>query len=387
MDMTSNKIHRGKTQPSLKFWNDRTKSFQDDIWDELEAGLWKEYNLNNFIHNSMLLDRDRNIMLPVFPDIYPLYPGYVWDPKARITTEKLFTPERRNVSMQTFLSAAERYFSQFDGKKIGVHLSGGLDSSLIIVLLHHFGIKPVLAGFASSRYEFRTERMLQDIMGKYGSEVVLLDYDNYKDFGDLSKYHKTQIPDFSIASDDYSFELADEFAKRGVEVILTGQGGDSILVDEVSNEGDLTSFNIDDLFVRHDERDFIYGPRGMELVSFFADVEIITQLANLRSGQKDDAWKLWTRDFFKDFLPKELVGYHYCADFVGHSLSRQYATIEAQKRIMLKAYEYSHNELINPNRINELMAIDPLDMDQLEIMKHGAFFSYSTWINALFRED
>lgn len=383
----SSKIYRGKRQPSLIFWNDKTKSFQDDIWDELEAGLWKEYNLGNFIHNSLLLDNDRNSMLPVFPDIYPLYPGYVWDPINRITTEKLFTPERKDVSMQSFLSATERYFSQFEGKKIGVHLSGGLDSSLIIVLLHHFGIKLVLVGFASSRFEFRTERMLQDIIGKYGTEVVLLDYDNYKDFGDLSKYQKTQIPDFSIANDGCFIELADEFAKRGVEVVFTGQGGDSILVDEVPNEGKLTSFNIDDLFVRHEERDFIYGPRGMELISFFADKEIITQLTNLRSGHSEDVWKLWAREFFKDFLPRELVEYHYCADFVGHSLSRQYATTEDRRAIMLKAYEYSQNDLINPTRIDELISVDPLDMEQPEIMKQRAYLSYATWINALFRKD
>ncbi len=41
-------------QRSLSFYNEAEGRFQSDIWDELCAGLWKKYSIENRITNDAL---------------------------------------------------------------------------------------------------------------------------------------------------------------------------------------------------------------------------------------------------------------------------------------------------------------------------------------------
>ena len=383
----NDKVVAGLIQPSLKFYDERTGNNMDSIWPNLEAGLWKDFNYDNYFINNTLGEKETSTLHPLFPDVQPIPPGYRWDVATRTLKADMFVPNRINATRDSLMSVAEKFFERFKDKKVGVHLSGGLDSSLIIALLHHFGIPCTLIGLQSKRYEFRTERVIQQRMGEYGEDVFLLDLDEYPFYSGLDESPKSQIPNGWIKMQNAHFALADEFAKRGVEVVFTGQGGDSIFVDTVPKDDSLPSFNIRDLFTFPEDEDFCYRPRGIELVSFYSDKDIITQIVNLRSGQKEDVWKLWARDFFKDLLPRELSQYHYCADFFGHSIYGLNAARNQIKELMVETCERTGRKEYYKKAVNSIDSIDFQSFGHKDYIRFCTMLSYAVWIHSLFREN
>ena len=57
-------------QRSLSFYNEAEGRFQSDIWDELCAGLWKKYSIENRITNDALGEMRQTEWNPVFPNKY-----------------------------------------------------------------------------------------------------------------------------------------------------------------------------------------------------------------------------------------------------------------------------------------------------------------------------
>ena len=142
-------ITRGVNQPSLSFVDITTGIVKPHIWAELENGMWKDFLIDNHLKNDTLGDVDQNKWLPIFPNYKVINPGFKWDASTQQITADLYRPKCVNASLDSFLQAAENYFKKFEGKKIGVHLSGGLDSSLIISLLNYFKIPFVAIGLCS----------------------------------------------------------------------------------------------------------------------------------------------------------------------------------------------------------------------------------------------
>ncbi len=113
-------------QRSLSFYNEAEGRFQSDIWDELCAGLWKKYSIENRITNDALGEMRQTEWKPVFPNIIPQMPGFAYDPTTRKMNELCYCPRKiREPSRESFMTAAEAFFHCFDGERIGVHLSGG----------------------------------------------------------------------------------------------------------------------------------------------------------------------------------------------------------------------------------------------------------------------
>ena len=228
-----NEKHSAYSQPSIRFYNAATQSIVDSIWDLLQNGLWREYQIDNRLYNDDLGEMRIGEWKPIFPNIHPIYPGYDWDISSNQLVEHRFVPQYiENVNLHTFLDVAQQYFLQFQGKKIGVHLSGGLDSSLIICLLHYFHIPFVLGGITTTRYEFRAEHRIQQILSEYCDDAFLINAEDYPFYGGLLDMPKHQIPDSYIKSNTSSRKLAQEFAARGVNVVLSGQGADTLFVSQ-----------------------------------------------------------------------------------------------------------------------------------------------------------
>lgn len=372
-------------QPSLRFYNASTGLIQDSVWEELDNGLWKQYSIDNRLFNGALGEMRIGEWKPVFPDITPIYPGYAWNPQTRQLEEKRFTPDiQSDADMDSFLAAAYRFFERLNGKKIGVHLSGGLDSGIIICLLRHFGIPFVLGGGYSSRYEFRTERQIQDILGAYGEDTFLVDTEEYPFYSCLMDMPRHQIPDSYIKSTSLSECLADGFHKRGVEVVLSGQGADTLFVDAVPVNS-RHSYNIENEFAAPFESDLIYAPHGIQLLSFYGDKDIIGQINSLRQGQRQDVYKMWARGFFRDFLPRELSDYVYCADFFGISMSG----LESAKSDIVKLFEEARSLLPHPlfseQNTRQMIETNVFDFDYKAYCRFCTQISIAVWLHALLR--
>ncbi len=375
------------SQPSLKFYNAATQSISDSIWDLLQNGLWRDYQIDNRLYNDALGEMRIGEWKPVFPNIYPIYPGYDWDMRSNRIVEKRFAPQYiENVNLDTFLQVAYQYFSQFAGKKIGVHLSGGLDSSLIICLLHYFHIPFVLGGLTTTRYEFRTEHRIQQILSEYGEDVFLIDMEEYPLYGGLLDMPKHQIPDGYIKSNVSARKLAQEFAKRGVQVVLSGQGADTLFVDALPEVG-ANSYNIGNEFECPFEHDLFYAPYGIDLQSFYAYPPLIEQIHNLRIGQKEDAYKIWARQFFRDFLPRELSEFHYCADFFGLSMSGLEQAKPDIKELLEEARTLLPHSIFSEQNTNTLLNTNVFSFDYKAYCAFCVQISIAAWLHALFRND
>lgn len=374
---------RGRQQPSLKFVDLQRNIILDDIWDLLEAGLWNEYLFDVDLENvKSKLPTER--YKPVFPNIMPVYPGFAWNCKGKRMEAVRYVPKKIEATRKTFDETAERFFCSFGNKKIGVHLSGGLDSSLIICLLHHFGIPFVAIGLKSNRFEFRTERRIQEILLNLADDGDLIDLDEYPFYSGMDEIEKHQVPQAHIKMNRANKALADAFAQRNIQVVFTGQGGDSLFVDAPSQVAD---FNIGDEFTFPWEQDFDYGNRGIELCSFYADKNTIDQVYNLRRGCINDPLKSWARSFFADILPIELSQFTYCADFFGHSMSGLESAKPMIKLLLEESYDLTHHHLFSPASTRNFIETNVFDFDHDSYVEFCTRISMAVWIHSLFRND
>ena len=106
--------------------------------------------------------------------------------------------------------------------------SGGLDSSLIIGILRHYGFEPVLIGMYNNRYEFRTERIVQDILKKVGTNNILISDDNFLPFTDLLNVPNTRYQMLHQFL-QWRIKMAMLFEENKVDLVFNGMGLDTIL--------------------------------------------------------------------------------------------------------------------------------------------------------------
>lgn len=386
--MKEKKVTRGRVQPSLKFFNVAENRVQSDIWDELEAGMWRNYLVDNRLRNDAIGEVKQWEWKPEFPGFYAINEGFRWNFVKNSLEEELYVPKVSDANMHTFLDAAFRFFQRFEHNRIGVHLSGGLDSGLIICLLRHFDIPFVPIGLSSlSRFEFRTERRIQEILAAYGTNGRLIDFDDYPFYGNLDKKPKHQVPDSNIKMIDASMALAKEFARSGCDVVFTGQGGDTLFVEAIQSISNFRGYNIGNEFTFPWEQDFVYGPLGMKLVSMYSDEEIIDQISSLRMGQREDPLKLWARHFFKELLPVELSDFCYSADFIGLSAEGLQLAKPMIKELFEEAYEYLPVPLFSLEGTKKMMKTDVLSFEYKTYTDFCTKVSIAVWLHSLFRKN
>lgn len=380
------KVIAGRKIPFLKFFNHQTKAFQESIWGELQDGLWKDYLIDNYLYNESVGDDKPEIWKPVFPHLTPISAGFNWNDEKECVTLDLYQAKKiENVNLHTFFSTAEQFFSKYKGKRIGVHLSGGLDSSLIICLLHYFHIPCVLAGFKSDRFELRTEKHVQQVMSEFGESAFLLDIEETPSFCHLERVPKHQIPCEFFRGNEADKALAQVFHREGVEVVFTGQGGDSLFMEDETNG--LATYNIGYEFLMPWAAEFYYRPLGIDLVSPLADNSIIDQISNLRLGMPEDTSKLWVRRFFRDILPRELSEYCYVADFFGLTLDGLEHAKPTVKQLFEESYELTHHKVFSSAETIKMMLADVYSFEIKDYLDYCSRISVAVWLHSLFRDD
>lgn len=371
-------------QPSLRFYNHEQKIPQDNIVEELKEGLWEKYNIDNRLYNDAIGEMHIPEWKEVFPNFTPIMPGFIYNEATQQVEEERYKPEVREVGLTEFLNRSEQFFSRFEGKRIGVHLSGGLDSSLIIGLLNHFGIPFYLYGMVNERFEFRTERRIQDILAPLGVRTTYINLEEYPFYSALDAYPFHQIPDSYIKQIAAERKIVEAAVDDGVEIMLCGQGADTLFVDPIPKDGEGISYNIGNEFVFSWAADLVYRPCGVELISFYGEPMIIEAIHNLRRGQKDDVSKLWARHFFRDFLPRELSEYSYVADFNGLSMSGLELAKPTIENLFEEAYDLTHHSIFSPESTKKMRETNVFEFDYHMYVAYCARISIAVWLHALF---
>jgi len=371
---------------TLHFFNKSTAKLEQTIWNELNEGLWKQFNIQNHLANSKIPANQPHKILDVFENYTVIAPGAYYDKINHELKEDLYYPTYIEINKKKLYQEFEKYFAQFSNKKIAVHLSGGLDSSIIIGLLDHFTIPFYLVGLISHRFEFRTEKYIQEILAPLGIETLLINMDDYLPFSNLAQKPLSQIPDENIKQVDSGRAVAKACKKLGADVVFTGQGGDTIFVDAISSSINSWSCNIGNEFIQTYEAEILYPNEDLELISPFSDKEILNAIFSLRIGQKNDYLKKWARQFFSDILPKELVEYTYAADFFGLSMDGLEKAKPEIEKLFKNAYEITGNKIFSPIESKDFLAIDVFNFEYQDYINYCDKISIATWYNSLLRE-
>lgn len=362
--------------------NLNTGEYLDNIWDYLNTDGCKNIHPENFEYNTLIGVLKRKEAKPVVADFLPIDKGMKWLDKEKKVLDPTYVPEIFEAGMDSFLTAARDFFNNFKDKKIGVQLSGGLDSSFIIGLLKHFQIPFYLVGLTTQRYEFRTEIYVQQILSKWAIESILIDYEKYLPLSNLNEVPKHQYPDAIV--NDYSSNnaMALECKRMGVEILLTGEGGDNVFSEPIPSDPKKCTW-IPQSFGNNWLSENVYSPLGIDIIHFYEYKGILDAIYNLRLGQGEDRAKLWARQFFKEFLPNELVNFSYHADFWGIYISGLQKALPQIKIICKRAFELTQNQYFSEDSINSLLSTDFFGEKKEIYQKIEARVALSVWINSL----
>lgn len=368
---------------NIKFYDGSKKKVLNDIWNLINLQNIKKINPSYFEENIKKGLLNRGDFNPLFDSVYTVYQGMTFDSKLNKFVDKNFVPYDIEIDYKSFLLIVEKYFKQFERKKIAVQLSGGLDSSIIIGLLEYFKIPFYLVGMSSTRYEFRTERHIQNIIASKADKVVLIDYEEHLPFTSMDIAPISQTPDLSIINFSADNAMANFCKELGVDILFSGFGGDVLFATEVPIKNEDCNWK-PQLFYDSWIIDLVYAPKGVNLVPFFADLEIMNAIYNLRRGMKEDISKKWARNFFKEIIPIELANYTYVADFWGLYISGLLNNIETFRQYNQLAYKITSNGYFSEKEFEK----NVIKKDLLSGMKDvyqpiEARITFSAWLNVL----
>lgn len=371
---------------NIHYRNINTGERFNSIWEYLNTVGFGSINPLHFEFNNLLGVLNRRDAKPVIGDFIPIYKGMMWLPDQKKAIDPTYIPNLFETNLDAFLDAASLSFKQYEGKKIGVQLSGGLDSSIIIGLLNHLNIPFYLVGMSTSRYEFRTERFVQDVLSNCAVEAVLIDYENHLPLSNLNEVPRHQYPDMLVNNYSSNKAMALECQRLGIEILLTGEGGDNVFAEPITVDPNQCTW-IPQSFGDTWLAEYVYNPCGVDIIPFYEDKGVLDTIYNLRIGQSEDNPKLWARHFFKEFIPQELVNYTYCADFWGIYISGLQKAIPNIKILCERAFELTQNKYFSQESIESLLSQDLLSAKKDIYQKIEARIALAVWINSLVEKN
>jgi hypothetical protein len=353
----------------------------DALWPILDDIKWENFYPENLYTNHIENLVNSVQEKPLLFDFIPLRRNMYFDSVEQKITYKLPKPKIRKTSKEDFLFAAEIFFKRYKDKHIGVQLSGGLDSSLIICLLSYFEIPFSLVGMISNRFEFRTERFIQNKLKDLSINTRLINYDEYLPFNKLKEIPKFQYPDLSCINFSCDLAMANATKELGIDVLFSGEGGDFLFCQKISSQDTEYPWNSASFYDQWLNEN-AYLPSGCELVPFYADEGIMNCIYNLRCNQPNDWSKLWARMFFKDFLPNELSEYTYYADFWGLYLRGLLTNKSVIKELLDEAFIISKKSFFNPKDTDDILSQNYLSLNRNHFSKLEAVVSAAVWLNS-----
>lgn len=342
-------------------------------------------SVNAHEQNSALYSYTPDIYHPVINNIVAIPPKSSWSFSSNFVslneTTGLF--KKRAFNLNDLTTNIIRLIHPLKNKKFGVQLSGGLDSSLIIGILRHVGIEPVLIGMSNDRYEFRTERIIQEILLDGSSNNQLISDDDYLPFSELLNIPKHPLPNSSSIFYSSENKMAQLFAEQRVDIVLNGMGLDTILCLSPNSKFRKQWYPF--MFDNGWFRDFVYQPKGLNFSTAINSPSLINIIWNLRNKEEEDNSKEWARKHFSDFLPNELVNFRYKADHAGlliDGIKSNFKTLEYLYELTFektKCSEFSKDEFVNLFKNYHLN-------DDRKIKLILSRTSYAVWLYSLFKD-
>jgi hypothetical protein len=358
--------------------------------DFLTADAVSKSSLAAHLHNSKTVSYDLQSYRPIISGIYPIPPRSTWDlSKTPIRRVDWCTLRNRTTTLELLDRRIKRLVFLTGLKSVAVELSGGLDSALAIASLHRLGVKTTLIGSRWNRFEFRTERRIQELLSEmYGSDTYLDDDFPYP-FSDLMDIPLHALPDelsLTYARHRRNINLC---KRLNLNFIIGGHGGDGLLcnpLQKLPNAGILFEPLQWEPYWAHEN---LYAPASCHLFSAYSFRSISAAICSLRiassSGFNEDRFKLWARSFFRERLPIELSEFHYKASFGGVFLEGLERSLDSIKEIL--DFSSAHHP-----ELRAMRAVFDRDLSRYSEMtseENKIFFgliSFACWVYAYFKK-
>ena len=293
------------------------KDFINEIYAFEKAGSFELDSYYNFLSNGINTLRR--------PGTYKYFLGLAAIPPGTIVNTEndyyeIISPVKKykidySKSISELFKEIKVILDAFKNKRIGVELSGGLDSSLIIESLLKFGIEPVLIGFSSEKFEFRTERIIQKIYEKKVKESLLLKYEDNFAFDNLKETPIHPIPVTESHFFNRHLTVAKKAKEYNIDILLSGEAGDQLLsFPNNCVQGSIlpTEYSYWCLAEQWSNQ-YVFQTLGVNYLSGMALGPLPSIIKSLRGIQPWDPMKLWARKYFKKCLPRELSDFAYTA--------------------------------------------------------------------------
>lgn len=286
------------------------------------------------------------------------------------------------------------YMHNFRSRTIAVDLSGGLDSSIVIGLLSALGARLLLVGHVSERYEFRTERRIQQLLLEYHSSLapdnmsVLIPDDHALPFSGLDKVPPSAWPRHTNIYHAGHLLSATAASEHGANIFLNGNGADALFCDQIDADIDqlpleYQGWNLDDPW----PNDTIYEQLGISYLSAYSLGRIPAIIYSLRRSQAEDVQKKWARQVFSSFIPKELRNYAYKSDFSGLLQDGLHAARRDISWISNAVYTQIPHPDIQSNHIDREIAHYPNLEDENWRSRLCMKISFISWAYSLLKQQ
>ena len=353
---------------------------------------------NNRLRAASFDDHVRNGVPPATrPDSYRQIAGYVpLPPRTRWRfDEGTFADGAAieapwsvcDVTLADIEAVAYRYLGLLNGARVAVELSGGLDSSIVFDVLRSVGANVVLIGFVSERFEFRTERAIQQIFIDGPTPTVALNEGDTLPFTRLDETPLHVVPMVPSLFHAGHAAIASAAASNGAHFVCNGVGGDALFCEDFTDAAALElpfSHHAWGLYEAW-PHEHVYAPRGMTYVPSYALWPIPHQIWALRRGKGEDVQKRYARRLFDGRLPKELTHYAYKSDHSGPFYDGLIAGRDSTATVLSSAWRVNKHEALRPEQV--LADVDrAIQLDDGATKRLLSTLSFATWIHSFVRE-
>lgn len=280
------------------------------------------------------------------------------------------------------------YIRAARGSTIAVELSGGLDTAILIGVLANHSTTPVtLVGIASKRFEFRTERAVQEYYANKYINTSLIAQESVLPFEGLSEIPIHVYPDSAALYFHRHFMLATAAKKLGATVILNGNAGDTLfchgrnkigtVIDVLAYEG----WGISEDWLNR----YCYSKLGLRYISAYSLKNVSRLLLGLRANELEDPLKLWARRHFSMYLPPQLSAFAYKATHDAWLVEGLNTSFDEIATVFSTAYAFARNDNFSKySLVKTVSNISTIpDCDKQAFL---ARLAYATWIHAYVRE-
>lgn len=390
------------TELGVKNWSRTSKYFDcalqrfvepsDIQWttDQLSRASFYSHRENSF-NNSLRPDQYK----PVIGNLILVPPRTEWgmqDGRWLPIFKELMNPiKHAETTPLKLVSICKKYLSFIKQVKIGVEMSGGLDTGVIVSLLRAIGSEPALIGMQANRFEFRTEKTIQELYFSQAKKSLRIDESSCLPYSRLCEVPKHVLPQLDSLFIARHIASADAARNLDLEILFNGEGADSLLTLEGPQIGESFYARFHQSIFSADWADqYVFQPRGIRYVDPFALKMVWRFLLSARINQTEDSQKVWARKYFERYLPAELSGFAYKSGFDGIWIRGVEEGIPDIRKICKFTYEITRQSEFSVIEIDKLVhrylyLHDPENPRLLRDFM--ARISFATWIHSSFASN